>query len=249
MFSVKDRERICDRVLQTAANDARIVAGAVVGSLAHGDGDRWSDLDLTFAIVDDQPVLGVLEDWTRNMVEEFNAAHLFDVTSGASIYRVFLLPGALQFDLSFTPASKFGAIGPKFKLLFGSAVDKPHLQPSSAHELFGYAVHHALRARFCIERGRYWHAEYWISNARDYALSLACRRHGLPTNYGRGFDDLPPDVRATYSHTLVTALERDELQRALNGVIVGLLGEAGEVQELAAKVEPGLRELMVAWDR
>jgi len=163
MFSVRDRDRIRDYVLQLAASDARVVAGAVVGSLAHDGGDQWSDLDLTFAVADNLPIFDVLEDWTRKLVEEFDAAHLFDLPSGASIYRVFLLPGCLQVDLSFTPASKFGASGPKFKMLFGSSVEKPQTPPPSAQELFGYAVHHALRARFCIERGRYWHAEYWIS--------------------------------------------------------------------------------------
>jgi hypothetical protein len=248
MFSIKDRNLIRDHVLQLATSDARVVAGAVVGSLALEDGDRWSDLDLTFAVADDFSILEVLEDWTGNIVEEFDAAHLFDLPSGASIYRVFLLPGCLQFDLSFTPASKFGAAGPKFKLLFGSSVEKPYAQPPPAQELFGYAVHHALRARFCIERGRYWHAEYWISGARDYALSLACRRHGLPAYYGRGFDDLPTEVRDVFSHSLVASLERDELLRALGCVINGLLGQADEVKELAIKVEPQLRELTIAWD-
>lgn len=246
MFSVRDRDRIRDRVLQLAASDARVVAGAVVGSLAHDDGDRWSDLDLTFAVADNLPIFDVLEDWTRTLVEEFNAAHLFDLPSGASIYRVFLLPGCLQFDLSFTPASRFGASGPKFKMIFGTSVEQPYTQTPSAHELFGYAVHHALRARFCIERGRYWHAEYWISGARDYALSLACRRRGLPVSYGRGFDDLPPEVRDVFKSALVTSLERDELLRALSYTIEGLLSEVEEVQELAAKVEPQLRELTVA---
>jgi hypothetical protein len=246
MFSVSDRDRIRDRVLELAASDARLVAGAVVGSLAHGQGDRWSDLDLTFAVADNLPLRDVLEDWTRTLVEEFDAAHLFDLPSGASIYRVFLLPGCLQFDLSFTPASKFGASGPKFKMIFGNSVEKPYVQPPSAHELFGYAVHHALRARFCIERGRYWHAEYWISGTRDYALSLACRRRGLAASYGRGFDDLPPDVRDSFKGALVTSLERDELLRALGYAIEGLLREVDEVQELAAKVEPQLRKLTVA---
>ena len=104
----------------------------------------------------------MLGDWTRTLVAEFDAAHLFDLPSGATIYRVFLLPGCLQFDLSFTPASKFGARGPKFKLLFGECPREAYAQPPSAHEPFGYAVHHALRARFCIERGRTWQAEYWI---------------------------------------------------------------------------------------
>lgn len=109
-------------------------------------------------------------------------------------------------------------------------------------------MHHALRARFCIERGRFWQAEYWISGARDYALSLACRRRGLATSNGRGFDELPADVHEAFKCTLVTSPERDELLRALGCVIEGLLREADEVQKLAEKVEPQLRELTVAWD-
>jgi len=47
-----------DRVLEFASSDQRVVAGAVVGLLALGDGDRWSDLDLTFAVADDVSVRG-----------------------------------------------------------------------------------------------------------------------------------------------------------------------------------------------
>src|SRR4051812_35228455 len=35
-----------------------MVAGALVGSLAAGGGDRFSDLDLAFAVADDVPVAG-----------------------------------------------------------------------------------------------------------------------------------------------------------------------------------------------
>ncbi len=249
MFSVESRNRIHDRVLQLAASDTRVVAGAVVGSLAHDGGDRWSDLDLTFAVADTMPLQDVLADWTRTIVDEFDAAHLFDLPSGASIYRVFLLPDCLQFDLSFTSAAAFGATGPKFKLLFGSAAERPYPESPSAHELFGYAVHHALRARFCIERGRYWQAEYWISSVRDYALSLACLRRNLPADYGRGFDDLPADVRDVFVGSLVTSLQRNELMRALCSAIAELLRDVDEVQALAAKVEPQLRMLTIEWDR
>jgi hypothetical protein len=244
VFTVRDRNQVRDRVLQLAASDARVVAGASVGSLAVDEGDRWSDLDLTFAVADNCSVLDVLEDWTRTLVGEFNAAHLFDLPSGASIYRVFLFPGCLQVDLSFTPASKFGASGPKFKILFGSTTDKPSVQPPSAEELFGYAVHHAVRGWICIERGRYWQAEYWISGTRDYALALACRRRGLSAFHGRGFDELPSEVREMFLSAVMTSLDRDELLRALRGAIEGLLREADEVRDLAAKVEPQLRELL-----
>ena len=247
MFSVEDRERVHAWVLGRASSDPRVVAGAVVGSLALGEGDRWSDLDLTFAVADGVPVAGVLDDWTRNLADELDAVHLFDLPRAATIYRVFLLPGCLQVDLSFTPASEFGAAGPKFKLLFGDAAETPHAEPPSAHELFGYAVHHALRARFCIERGRHWQAEYWIGAVRDYALSLACRSRHLPAREGRGFDDLPADVLSAFEDSFVHSLERAELLRALGIVVAGLVREAGEVQDVAAKVEPQLRELTRAW--
>jgi hypothetical protein len=250
MFSVEDRNHVRERVLAMAAADPRVVAGAVVGSLALHEGDRWSDLDLTFAVADDVPVLDVLGDWTHTLVAELDAVQLFDLAAGASLYRVFLLPGCLQFDLSFTPASAFGATSPKFRLLFGSAVAKPYPPAPPPHELFGYAVHHALRARFCIERGRVWQAEYWISSVRDYALSLACLRCGLSAQYGRGFDDLPSEVRADFVDALARSLEPPELLRALRVGIAGLLREATQVSELAAmvaSVERRLRELTLSW--
>lgn len=248
MFSVKDREHVRDHVLQLAESDSRVVAGAVVGSLALSDGDRWSDLDLTFSVADEHPINEVLKDWTDDIVKTFNATQLFDLPSGTSIYRVFVLPGCLQFDLSFTPASSFGATGPKFKLLFGTSVEKSYRKPPAAQELFGYAVHHALRARFCIERGRYWQAEYWISATRDYALHLACLRRNLPASEARGFDDLPSEIHDVFSNTFVTGLTQDELLRALGGVINGLLYETDGVEELAIKVKSQLLELTADWE-
>lgn len=70
-----------------------MTAGAVAGSLALSDGDRWSDLDLTFGVSDQIPISDVLEDWTLQLVQAFQAVKLFDLPSGTSIYRVFLLPG------------------------------------------------------------------------------------------------------------------------------------------------------------
>src|SRR6266511_1359289 len=106
-------------MLQLAEEDERVVAGAAVGSLAVGRGDRFSDLDLTFGIADDVPVAHVLGGWTRSLTEELDAVQLADLKAGPTIYRVFLLPDALQFDLSMTSATEFRPTGPRFQLLFG----------------------------------------------------------------------------------------------------------------------------------
>jgi hypothetical protein len=246
MFSVAYRQQVSRCVIEWAESDQRVVAGATVGSLAHGPGDRWSDLDLTFAVGDGAAIAEVLEDWTGRLVTEFDAVRLFDLPSGSSIYRVFLLPGFLQFDLSFTPAPDFGAIGPKFKLLFGVAVEKPHITPPAARDLFGYAVHHALRARLCIERNRYGQAEYWISAARDYGLSLACVRRSLPAHHGRGVDDLPAELRDLLNEALVTALEQPALLRALSRTIELLLQESADIQDMPARIRSELHHLSAA---
>jgi hypothetical protein len=182
----------------------------------------------------------VLDDWTRALADDLEAVHLFDLWAGAALYRVFVLPGCLQVDVSLAPQSSFGARTETFRLLFGTAAELPQTAPPPAAELFGYAVHHALRARFAIERGQRWLAEFWVSAVRDYALALACHRRGLPTSYGRGFDDLPAPVLAGFEGALPRSLDRDELLRALRVSVDGLVREAGE---LADPVEEQLRTL------
>ena len=243
VFNTDDRDRVRDRVLDVVSSDPRVVAGAVLGSLAHDEGDEWSDLDLMFAVTDDVPPTEVLESVSPPLLREFGAVQLFDLPSGPITYRVFLLPNCLELDLSFTPASEFGAGGPKFRLLFGEAVELPVDPSQPAHELFGYGVHHTLHARVAIERGRYWQAEYWISAVRDHALALACRRLGLDGTYGRDFDRLPAEVVDPARSALVRSLERDELDRALESAVAALLRESAETREMAESVEGQLREM------
>jgi hypothetical protein len=244
MFSIEQRERVHDRLLEMARGDTRVVAAGVVGSRAGGGGDRWSDVDLTFGLAAGAGVDAVLADWTRAIEQEFGATRLFDLPFRSSIYRVFMLPGNLQLDISFTPGADFGALGPQFTLLFGAAVERAPIPPASAEHILGLSVHHAVRARFCIERGRPWQAEYWISEARDQALALACLRHGLESAHGRGYDRLPVEVTAALRDALVRSFDRAELLRALGCTIAGLIRETEEMGERGARMVEPLRELL-----
>jgi hypothetical protein len=243
MFSAETRDRLREHLIEKARADPRIVAAAAVGSSAAG-GDRWSDLDLTFGVAEGV-VEDVLADWTQSMVADFNAAVLFDLPRGSSIYRVFLLPGMLQVDLSFTPQAEFGSRGPRFQLLFGEAIERPLVPSEPLEHLFGLAIHHVVRATICIERGRFWQAEFWIHEARDDALALACRRFGLEESYGRGFDQLPLDVRDPLLSGLVGTLTRGDLQRAAAAVLAALLREAADIPE-AAWVQSIVEEFLQA---
>ncbi|HST24554.1 MAG TPA: hypothetical protein VLJ76_01035 [Gaiellaceae bacterium] len=68
MFTAEQRDTLRERLLRLADEDERVVAGAAVGSLALGGGDRYSDLDLTFAVADGVAIADVLDDWTRALV-------------------------------------------------------------------------------------------------------------------------------------------------------------------------------------
>ncbi len=242
-FSVEQREAVRERLVGMGRSDARVVAGAIVGAQANGGGDRWSDLDLAFGLRDGIEAAEVLADWTRALAREFGAVHLFDLPFLASLYRVFLLPGNLQVDVSFTPAAAFGALGPRFELLFGRAVARAPAPPPSPRQVFGLGVHHAVRARFCIERGRHWQAEHWIGHLREQALTLACLRRGLEPRHGRGLDGLPAERLAAAAGTLVRAPEPAELLRALGCGIELLLGEADELRDVASTLALQLRGL------
>ena len=232
MFTVEQRDALREHVLQLAEEDERVVAGAAVGSLAVDGGDRFSDLDLTFGIADEASVTEVLDDWTRTLIGDRDAVHLADLDRGPTIYRVFVLPNALQFDLSMTPASQFRPAGPRFRLLFGetAAGDSEVSTPSGAHDLFGWGVIYALHARACIERGRVWQAEHYVGAVRDHALSLACLREGLPAVQARGYDDLPADTLARFEHAHVTAVEPGALRAALVASVLALMHEGAEAR-------------------
>jgi hypothetical protein len=208
-----------------AEEDERVVAGAAVGSLAVDRGDRFSDLDLTFGIADPVPVGDVLDDWTRTLIEELDAVHLADLERGPTTYRVFLLPDALQFDLSMTPAARFRPAGPRFRLLFGETVagEPEGSPPPVAGDLFGWGVIYALHARACIERGRVWQAEHYVGAVRDHALSLACLRQGLPAVQARGYDDLPAETLARFEAAHVGAVEPGALRAALAASVHALM--------------------------
>jgi|SRR5689334_7627883 len=228
MFTVEQRDALRDRVLSLAGEDRRVTAGAVVGSLALGGGDRFSDLDLTFAIADGVPVAVVLDDWTQTLSDELAAVPLVDLERGSTTYRVFLLRDLLQFDLSMTPAARFVPAGPRFRLLFGETaggVPSSSPAPPRAADLFGWGVIYALHSRSCIERGRVWQAEHYVGAVRDHALSLACLRLGLAAVQARGYDDLPADVLTGFAETHVGAPEPESLRGALSASVEALLRE------------------------
>ncbi len=244
MFSIDDREKTREYLLNLAQTDTRIVAAAIVGSYALDKQDRWSDIDLTFGVDAQYKITDVLEDWTSDLIQEFKAVKLFDLPHNSTIYRVFILPNCLEIDISFTPSCEFGAISPNFKLLFGTYKEHPMPPQQSVEMLFGYTIHHCLHARFCIERNRLWNAEYWISAIRNQALTIATLTLDLNASFGKGYDDLHVDIQQLFKDSFAHSLEKEELLRCLKEVIYGLITVSNKTSVPIKAVSAQLYELV-----
>jgi hypothetical protein len=81
--------------------------------------------DLALGIANVAALGRVVADWTDRMYQAHEAVHHVDVVHERILYRVFLLASTLQVDLAFWPAAEFSATGPTFRLLFGTANERP----------------------------------------------------------------------------------------------------------------------------
>lgn len=243
MFTLEERDRVREHVIDLARRDARIVTAALVGSLAGDGGDQWSDVDLTFAVADDASITEILDEWTADLSQRFEAVHLIDLPVDPILYRVFLLPKCLQLDVSMTPASEFRATSEKFKLLFGET-DQTSESSAPPSDLLGWALLYARHARVNIERDRLREAEHYATGFRNYALSLACAHRDLPPLYGKGLEDLPRGVVDSFEPALVRSLDRDELSRALEVGITALLNDLRRNGPLDPRLELRIHELI-----
>ncbi|WP_245589693.1 nucleotidyltransferase domain-containing protein [Amycolatopsis balhimycina] len=243
VFTPEQREQLRDSLISAARQDTRIVAAALTGSAALGRQDEWSDIDLALSVARDADYQQVVADWTDRMTGHDVVTHL-DMPLGDALFRVFLLRNTLQVDLSFWPEAEFGATGPKFRLLFGAAEEQEQVRPPAAEWLIGMGWLYALHARSSIARGRVWQAGYMINGMREQAFALACLRYELPAVQARGTDDLPAEVTASFSGTLVRSLDSAELHRAFAATAEALLAEAVLADpDLADRIGATLREL------
>lgn len=231
MFSLEARDALRDHVLEMASEDRRVVAAAEVGSLSIGGGDRWSDLDLTFAVDAGVALTEVLDDWTLSLVDT-GAVVLFDLSAGPSIYRVYMFPDCLQLDLSFTPVAEFRPTSPRFRLVFGAAGEIQTMDPPDAAQLLGWAIMWARHARICIERGHFRRAEHAIASMRERGLDFACRRRDFPAGYGRGLEELPFETYERFAPSAGAGVEPDALKRALKDCVAALSAECAEEADL-----------------
>ncbi|HJQ01165.1 MAG TPA: nucleotidyltransferase domain-containing protein [Jatrophihabitans sp.] len=245
MFSDAERSQVAADLLAAARADAGIVAAARVGSAALDRSDQWSDLDIALRLATGLAPDDVLGSWTDRVYAQHGAVTHFDLWSGPTLFRVFLLASSLEIDLSFWPYEVFAPTSESFRLVFGQANEPAPRALRAPEPVIGMAWLYALHVRSSIGRGRGLQALSMLNCMREQIICLACLRNGLPAEHCRGVDDLPEQLTQRLSETVVRGLDRSELNRSLGCLTDLLLAEAAAVDEqLADRLRPVLAELV-----
>lgn len=242
VFTPEDRERVRSALLARATDDPDVTGAAFTGSHGTGDGDRWSDTDLVLAVRG--PLETAVTRWTDWCYDDLGARHHWDLTASSRIIRVFLLPGWLEIDLTFTAEETFGPRGPQWTTVFGETRSLEPFPEPDPRTVTGLIWHHALHARMCVERGHWWQAEHWIGALRTEVIALACVRLGHPTAYSKGAHLLPPNLTGQLEASLVRTLAGPEIRRALRAAAEAAADEIGRSDPgLAKTLRPMLAEV------
>ena len=246
VFTAVERERLRESLVAAARDDARIVGAAHTGSAALGREDRWSDIDLALSVAAAATMDDVVADWTRRLYEAHGAVAHHDIWYGATRFRVFLLADTLQVDLAFWRDGEFGAIGPTFRLIFGTPAPNPPpaaLNPSDLTGI-GMAWLYALHVRSSLARARLPQAETMLSEMREQVLALACARLGVSAHQARGIDELPREIMQPVAEVPIRTSDAAELARTFAVMVEALLREVEYVDaELARRLTPTLTAL------
>jgi predicted nucleotidyltransferase len=244
MFSPREREGLRAALIEEARADRDVVGAALVGSVATGREDAWSDIDLVLQVSKHAQPSAVADRWTAQFYDDRGAVHHVDVVADGVLYRVFLLKSSLQVDVSFWPEDRFGATEVGFTLIFGTPQPPEEASVLDGSRVVGMAWLYALHARSAINRGRPWQAVMMLDSLRDQILVLCCLRHGLNPHHGREADRLPTAFLKTLTDARAASTDLDEIARS-NAALLRLLSAEANLHDpaLALRLAAPLRVL------
>ena len=223
MYSPGDRETVLARAVELLADDQRVEAAVITGSLGVGGADRWSDFDLAGLITGGVACEEVAADWEAMAYREWPVAHHYVTEFGSTLVRGFILRNGLLADLAFTPIGDFEAWAP-VKVAFDRTGTATRIAeawqawtptPDWRGES-GFAAHDVLHACSAANRGKRWQALYFLQRIRNRTLALAAERHGRDAEDFARVDELPPEEVERLLGTLVPDLEIPTLVQAID---------------------------------
>lgn len=169
------------------ANDPRIQALVLFGSLARGDWDRYSDLDLD-VIIGDDVVVNACEELTRlcnsfASLGERAALIIPDEDDGDIV-----LESSMELSIRYHPLHSTSPDIVDDMLVLAGRIDKTtiqaagqakrHLNEDTLDSLLDRCVRYAVETNVALQRRRLWSAVDFLHRMRALVMELYTRTHG-----------------------------------------------------------------------
>ena len=173
-------------IVAAYAGDQRVLAVGILGSLARGTGDAWSDLDLDLVLADGVVLDAVAE--ARALCQHLGLTETLVVSSRPGEVDV-VLPSLEQFSIRYHPLGTTNAhIVDDLKILSGRldraavlAAGVVHSSPVRPMELIASeALRFALSVETAVRRGNVWQALRGLDELRWRLQELFAASRGLP---------------------------------------------------------------------
>jgi predicted nucleotidyltransferase len=251
-------QRILEAIVARYADDERIVAVLVFGSLGRGNWDDYSDLDLAVVVRDDIQIdvageVGRL----RTALAAQGERTLFTQVAGEAAY---LMPESLcAIALDYLPLRSLspyvldgwrvlaGALDAEAIRSAAKANDAPRLAP---HQQVHRALWLALGAEIALQRGHFWRALPTVERMRGALVEVYAISHGGKRAYAMLEDAASAALRAKFGRTLPAYFPDDPARsvRALGEALGALLHliehDLDELSNGQVELGPGERELI-----
>lgn len=247
-------QRVLRAVTAHYADDPRILAVALFGSLGRGNWDDHSDLDLDVVLADGIQIDPVPElerlCATLAPLGEHPAIIVADGPESGDI----VLESLLGISIRYHPlATTSPAIVESLRLLWGRigeddirAAGSARSTPPPARDLLTRAIREALVVDIMLQRGHLWWAIECLHALRNHLLALFARTHGggrpLATFLAQAPAALQAQLGATLPHYSLTSAQ-DAFKAALDLLEDGLPALTADQATLTPTEQTLLRQI------
>jgi len=247
LFSEEYRKEILDSLAESFKNDSRIIGAVLFGSGATGFKDKYSDIDISFVVSDENDVETVYMDWESKNKSLFSKIHhfIFTYNQNSRVY-LFLLEGFLELDMGFVNLSFLSAETLEWEVIFDrtnqieNLLQKSWLNNQSPDvkdfyflrlDQIWYSITHVI---ICLNRNNPWRALLHLQRIHYQTLELASLRLGPGQNVKdfKEIDQLPEDFLDKLQNSLVKDPSPIKIKKALKSAIDCFFDEAQRLDKM-----------------
>ncbi|HEU5441292.1 MAG TPA: nucleotidyltransferase domain-containing protein [Ktedonobacterales bacterium] len=231
--------RLLDVTVRLFAGDARVLAVVLFGSLARGNWDAFSDLDLDIVVADDVTIEPMAELERLCAAFESLGERAAVIVPKRADEGDIVLESLRQLSVRFHPlATTSPNIVESMRVLWGrisheeiAAAGDANRRPDGARldEYLGYALRKTVEASVALARHRPWFAVTALDDARDALFTLFGSAREAPRPLHAFEGSALGVLRAHVASTLPAGDDEGSLARALAALLVLIEHDLGEI--------------------